>query len=93
MDTTELDKRINKGVRNVTISRLLESGKIYDINTYQEDENGTLAPDHTHCWLNWESRFIDPEDNAEHWIRQAFDFSSLEKAEEAKVYLEEHLVK
>ena len=93
----ELDRRIHLGVRNIRISPLFEVGKTYNIDRAsdryeQEDANGTMRPEWQHCWLTWESRWIDGESGAEHWGNEAYNFRTLAEAEEAKKYLEKHLI-
>ena len=90
MDMKELNRRIKLGVRYIKVSPLLVAGKIYNIETYKEDLHGTLAPERTHCWLTWESRWKDEEDVI-HWSKEAYDLKTQEEAEKAKLYLEKFL--
>lgn len=92
----ELDRRIHLGVRNIRISPLFEMGKLYNINSqsenYQkEDSEGTLRPQYNHCWLTWQSKWIDGESGKEHWGNQAYNFKTIEEAKVAEKYLEKHL--
>ena len=91
MDMKELDRRIHKGVRNIEISPLFEKDVLYSLETYKEDPKGTLRPEYSHCWLTWQSKWIDSEGNS-HWGNEAFSYHTLEEAEIAKKDLEKKLV-
>jgi hypothetical protein len=92
----ELDRRIKKGVKEIVISPLFEKDKTYNIdrrsdNYEKEDKNGHLVPEFNHCWITWKSKNIDCEGNV-YWCNEAYSFSTLEEASEAKKYLEKHLI-
>ena len=90
MDMNEFYRRIKKWVLHITISPLFKKDKLYNLDTELENKNGTLRPDRDHCWLTWESKWIS--DNGEiNWSREAYNFSTIAKAEEGKKYLEKHL--
>ena len=91
MDMKEIDRRIKLGVRNITISPLFEKDKLYSLHTQKEDNEGTLRPVENHCWLTWQSKWFDKESGEYKWSNEAYSFQSLEKAEEAKKYLEKHI--
>lgn len=92
----ELDRRMNIEVRNVKISPLFVVGKTYNIDRNsplyeQEDPKGTMSPETNHCWLTWQSKWLDrgySEDGIERWANQAYNFPSIEKAELARKYIE-----
>lgn len=91
LDMKELNRRAKKGVRNFSISPLFEAGKLYNIdrsspNYQKEDETGTMRPNINHCYLDWQSKWID-EERTEHWGDETMFFNSIEEAEEAKNYL------
>lgn len=86
MDMKELDRRTKKGVRNIIISPLFKKDIRYSLDTEKEDINGTLLPEYNHCWLTWQSKWIDRE-KTEHWGNEAYSFKTLEEAQEAKKYL------
>ena len=91
MDMKELDRRIKKGVRKITISPLFKKDVTYSLDTYKEDKNGTLRPSRNHCWLKWQSKWINSE-GEEHWSGEAYSYNSLQEAREGKSYLEKHLI-
>lgn len=91
----ELDRRSKLAIRNIEISPLFEAEKLYNIDEkspryQQEDVNGTMRPQNNHCWITWESKWIDyedSEDGKERWSTEAYNFPSLEKAALAREYL------
>jgi len=82
--------KIGKGVRNITVSRLFEEGKVYNLETGEEDPNGTLAPTYSHCWLNWQSKRDSEE--GDYWKNEAFSFGTVEKAKEGAAYLKKYVI-
>jgi hypothetical protein len=87
----EILGKINDGVRNIEISRMFHKDISYNMHTGLEDENGTLMPEFDHCWLTWQSRFTD-YDGKRVWINEAMSFPSIEKAKEAQLYLQKHII-
>jgi hypothetical protein len=87
----ELDRRVKSGVRNIKISPLFEKGKLYNLKTELEDNNGNLRPEWNHCWLTWQSLWFD-ENSERRWSNEAYNFKTIKEAEEAKKYLEEKVV-
>ena len=92
----ELDRRSKLGIRNLRISPLFEKDKYYNIdrqspNYDKEDPEGHLHPEYNHCWLTWESKwmdYLDSENRVERWSNEAYNFPTIESAERAKEYLE-----
>lgn len=84
----ELRRRCgNLGIRNIKISPLFEKGKRYNIETQKEDNSGHLVPDWNYCWLTWESAW-DNDEATVYWSTQAYSFSTIESAENAKKFIE-----
>lgn len=84
----ELRRRCGKiEIRNVKISPLFEKGKRYNLETKQEDPNGHLVPEWNHCWLTWESAW-DRDEETVYWSKQAYSFSTIDSAEDAKKFIE-----
>jgi hypothetical protein len=91
VNTKELDTKIGKGVRNVTLSEIAPKGLAYDIDTGEKDEHGTLHPESHHCWLRWESRIVDPADGTERWVKESAQYDSIAEAQEAEAYIRKHV--
>ena len=91
----EIDRRIKKGVRDISISPLFEKDKLYNIDEksplyYKEDPAGTMRPECNHCYITWQSKWIDLE-KTPHWSNEAFVCNSIEDTHKIKSYLEKHL--
>ena len=91
MTKREIDRRIKKGVKNIHISPLFEKGKTYDLSSHKENPNGTLSPTNNHCYIQWTSLWNDDGELKE--SKEAYSFPTLEQAQEAREYLEKHLIR
>lgn len=89
-------EKIGLGVRNIVAHPLMEEGKTYDIVSETEDPNGTLTPDVTHCWLEWEAKISYTEQISQtervFWGKQTACFRTLEAQAKAIEVLNKHLI-
>ena len=69
-------------IKNIRVSKLFEVGKVYNLETGEEDANGTLKPDMTHCWVSWEEWSVDDKGKDTMITRSSFQ-KGLKEAEEA----------